>query len=283
MIDLHTHSTCSDGSETPGRVIELAAAAGCTALSLTDHDGLFGIDSAQRRAEEMGIRFVPGCEVSCTAQAGPMHLLCYFVAKGPNPLADLLSRVRADREDRNTAILGRFTDLGIPLSYQEVRAQAPGPVVGRLHFAATLVHRGVVGSIDEAFGRYLRVGAPAYVARTPLDPSMVIEQARASGAVTALAHPLSLRLSPSRLDALVAGLAKAGLAGLEAHYGHYDPATREHLARIAGRHGLVATGGSDFHGAFRPDLAVGTGTGNLAVPDACLEELADRIPQKEAG
>jgi hypothetical protein len=278
VIDLHTHSTCSDGSETPVRVVELAAAAGCTAVSLTDHDGLFGIESAARRAREMGIYFVAGCEVSCTANVGPMHLLCYFVTDGDNPLAEMLRSRRVDRETRNAAILQRFVDLGIPLSSEEVAAEAHGPVVGRPHFAAALVHRGVVGSIDEAFARYLRTGAPAFVARTTLDPVAVIEGARASGAVAALAHPLSLGLPPSSLDEAVAGLAAAGLAGLEAQYGHYEPGTREHLVRLAARHGLVATGGSDFHGTHRPLLAVGTGTGDLAVPEACLDELARRLP-----
>ncbi|MGD0219582.1 MAG: PHP domain-containing protein [Acidimicrobiales bacterium] len=277
MVDLHTHSTCSDGSESPGRVVELAAATGCTAVSLTDHDGLFGIGEAAQRADEVGIRFVPGCEVSGTCDAGPLHLLCYFATAGHNPLADLLARLRADREVRNAAIARHFADLGIPLSYEEVRFEAGGPVVGRPHFAAALAHRGIVNSVDEAFDRFLKMGAPAYVPRSSPAPSTVIGSARRSGAVVVLAHPLSLGLSPDRLDGLVSALAAAGLAGLEAHYGHYDPATRQHLAGLALRHGLVATGGSDFHGAYRPDSSVGSGTGDLAVPDACLDELTERI------
>jgi hypothetical protein len=278
VIDLHTHSACSDGSETPGRVVELAAAAGCSAVSLTDHDGTFGIDAAQARAEEIGIGFLAGCEISCTSDAGPIHLLCYFSSGRHDALADLLEDLRADREVRNVGIVQRFVELGIPLSYEEVRAEARGPIVGRPHFAALLLRRGIVGSIDEAFGRYLRAGAPAYVARTPVAPLTVIEKARASHAVTVLAHPLSLGLAVDDLDTFVSGLAGAGLAGLEAHYGHYEPATREDLAALARRHGLVATGGSDFHGTFRPDLAVGTGTGNLAVPETCLDELIARLP-----
>jgi predicted metal-dependent phosphoesterase TrpH len=277
MVDLHTHSTCSDGSESPGRVVELAAAAGCTAVSLTDHDGLFGIGAAAQRADEVGIRFVPGCEVSCTWGARPLHLLCYFATDGHNPLADLLARLRADRETRNAAIVERFAELGIPLSYKDVRVEARGPVVGRPHFAAALVHLGIVDSIDAAFDRYLKMGAPAYVPRSSPAPSTVIERARRSGAVVVLAHPLSLGLSPDRLDELVSALAADGLAGLEAHYGHYDPATRQHLAGLALRHGLVATGGSDFHGTYRPDSSVGNGAGDLTVPDACLDELAERI------
>jgi hypothetical protein len=277
VIDLHTHSTCSDGTEPPGRLVELAVTAGCAAVALTDHDGLFGLETARARAAELGIRFVAGCEVSCSADAGPMHLLCYFVADGPSPLTELLARLRADRADRNAAVLGRFHDLGIPLTDDEVRAEAHGPVVGRPHFAAALVRRGVTGSIDEAFVRYLKAGAPAYVARTPVQPSAVIAAARESGAVVALAHPLSLALPPSGLDAVLARLTAEGLAGIEAHYGRYDPETRRSLAGLARRHGLVATGGSDFHGAYRPDLAVGTGTGDLAVPDACLDELDARI------
>jgi predicted metal-dependent phosphoesterase TrpH len=278
VIDLHTHSTWSDGSEPPGRVVELAAVAGCTAVALTDHDSLFGLVEAQAAAEAVGIRLVPGCEVSCTSEAGPTHLLCYFVTDSPNPLTDLLERLRADREERNERILERLAGLGIALSYDEVRAEGHGPVVGRPHIAAALVRSGAAGSFAEAFNRYLATGASAFVPRTAVNPATVIRDARASGAVTALAHPPSLGLSPDRLDALVAGLTAAGLSGLEAHYARYDEATRVHLAHLAVRHGLVATGGSDFHGANRPDIAVGVGTGDLEVPDACLDELAARIP-----
>ncbi|MGD0743018.1 MAG: PHP domain-containing protein [Acidimicrobiales bacterium] len=277
MIDLHTHSTCSDGTEPPQRVVELAVEAGCGAVALTDHDGLFGIEAAQERATELGIRFVAGCEVSCTADAGPIHLLCYFTSAQHNPLADLLALLRVEREQRNTAILARLDDLGIPLSAEEIHAEARGQVVGRPHFAAALVRRGIVGSIDEAFDRYLARGAPAYVARTPVPPSTVIDDARRSGSVVALAHPLSLALSPAGLETVVSRLAGEGLAGLEAHYARYGAATRRNLVELASRQGLVATGGSDFHGAYRPDIAVGSGTGDLAVPDGCLDELAARV------
>ncbi len=258
-------------------MIELAAAANCSAVSLTDHDGLFGNDPAKVRADQIGIRFLPGCEVSCTSDAGPIHLLCYFLTDPHGELVALLERLRLDREIRNARLVERIVDLGIPLSYEEVRAEAQGPVVGRPHFAAALVRLRVVGSIDEAFGRYLKSGAPAYVARTPVDPAEVIATARASQAAVVLAHPLSLGLTPDDLEDHLSGLADAGLTGLEAHYGRYDPATRESLVGLSRRHGLVATGGSDFHGTFRPDLAVGTGTGDLEVPDSCLDELIARV------
>ena len=278
MIDLHTHSTWSDGSEPPGRVVELAAVAGCTAVALTDHDSLFGLVEAQAAAEAIGIRLVPGCEVSCTSEAGPTHLLCYFVTDSPNPLTDLLERLRADREERNERILERLAGLG---SRFPMTRSAPRDT-GRSSVGRT--------SPPRSCGRAPRGRSPRRStvtwrpARPPSSPGPRSIRRQSSGtptppgAVTALAHPPSLGLSPDRLDALVAGLTAAGLSGLEAHYARYDEATRVHLAHLAVRHGLVATGGSDFHGANRPDIAVGVGTGDLEVPDACLDELAARIP-----
>lgn len=289
MIDLHTHSTVSDGTEPPGRIPELAAVAGCTAVALTDHDSLAGLADAAASAQRVGVRLVAGCEVSCRrppapgrsreATEGAMHVLCYFVEEGGGPLQDELEALRADRLVRNRRLVERLGELGIPVSWDEVLAAAGDEAgVGRPHFARVLVEHGAAATVEDAFDRWLGEGRPAYVPKARLDAPQVAALARASGGVAVLAHPFSLGLAPGALEAVVAELAAAGLSGLEATYGAYRPEERRALRRLAERTGLVATGGSDFHGTFKPDLYVGTGLGDLDVPDDVLEALADRRP-----
>ncbi|MGH9128569.1 MAG: PHP domain-containing protein [Acidimicrobiales bacterium] len=273
MIDLHTHSAVSDGSDPPARLPELAAAAGCRAMALTDHDRLDGIAAARASAERAGVELVAGCEVSCAWERGTMHLLAYYVEPGEGPLADELVRLQADRAERNRALVARLRALGLPISEEAVAAEAGGMGAGRPHVAAVLVKTGVVGSIQEAFDTYLGKGGVAYVSKARLDPSRAIELVRASGGLAVLAHPDTLRLGPAETRAAIGELAAMGLVGLEAHYGRYTPEHREELACLAQELGLVATGGSDYHGSYKPDLSVGTGTGDLDVPDSVLEAL----------
>jgi len=277
MLDLHTHSTASDGSDPPGRIPELAHGAGCTAVALTDHDRLDGLDAAEARARELGVGFVRGCEISCEVPKGTMHVLIYFVDGDGGPLGDELRRLQDARDDRNQRMLRRLSDeLGLPVTLEEVEEEAKGSGIGRPHVAAVLVRKGVVGTIQEAFDRYLAKGQPGYVEKVRLYPAGAIRIARQSGAVPVLAHPLSLGLEPAPLEALVDELAGEGLAGIEAIYGRYTPEERAGLVDLAKRHDLVATGGSDHHGTYKPDLQVGTGRGDLDVPDEALEQLAAR-------
>ncbi len=240
VIDMHLHSTCSDGSETPARVVELAAAAGCSAIALTDHDGLSGIAEARERAGSLGIGFVPGCEVSCAFSPGAMHVLGYFAEPGEGPMQDELARLREDRARRNERLVRRLQDLGLPVSFEEVRAMAGSSVVGRPHFAAVLVANGAAASVQDAFDRVLAKGAPGYVPKARIDFATFVASARGSGAVAVLAHPLSLGLERG-LDGVVSELAEAGLAGMECYYSRYSPEERAGLAEMAKRHDLVAT------------------------------------------
>ncbi|MHB8681485.1 MAG: PHP domain-containing protein [Acidimicrobiales bacterium] len=287
MIDLHTHSSVSDGSEPPAAIPELAAAAGCTAVALTDHDSLAGLPEAARSAADAGIRLVAGCEVSCRKPvlaggahaSGSMHVLCYFVEDGGGPLQDELRSLRADRQARNRALVARLADLGVPVSWDDVVAEAGTEAgVGRPHFARVLVRIGAAQDVDDAFDRWLADDRPAYVPKARLHGADVVRLAGASGAVAVLAHPLSLGLAPPALESAVRELADAGLGGIEATYGRYTPEDRRQLRALAERAGVVATGGSDFHGTFKPDLRVGTGLGDLDVPDDVLDELEARRP-----
>ncbi len=278
VIDLHTHSRVSDGSDAPRAIPELAAAAGCSAVALTDHDRLDGVAEARARADEMGVRLVPGCELSCAFEPGSMHLLVYFAEPGEGPLADKLADLQRDREARNRAVAERLGRLGLPVTYQEMSDEAAGTGVGRPHAAAVLVRKGVVGSIDEAFERWLGKGRPGYVERNRLEPVEALRLARESGCVVALAHPLSLRLGGAELERAVEELAASGLAGMECLYGRYSAEQRVELTAVASRLGLVVTGGSDHHGAYKPDLQVGVGRGDLDVPDEALAALEERRP-----
>jgi 3',5'-nucleoside bisphosphate phosphatase len=277
MIDLHTHSTVSDGSDPPTRIPELAAAAGCRAVALTDHDRVDGLAEAGARAESLGIELVRGVEISCE-HSGTMHLLVYFLPPGGGPLQDELERLQQVRDTRNRRMADLMADLGLPVTYDEIQAEAGGMGAGRPHVASILVRKGVVGSIQEAFDVWLAKGQPAYMDKERLAPDVAVRLAVASSAVPVLAHPLSLGLDPADMSATVGELAGYGLAGVESIYGRYSPAQRSAMAVLAGEHGLVATGGSDHHGTYKPDLHVGVGRGDLDVPDSVLDELRDRIP-----
>jgi predicted metal-dependent phosphoesterase TrpH len=281
MIDLHTHSTVSDGSDPPSRIPELAHAAGCTAVALTDHDRVDGVPLASARAAELGIELVPGVEISCE-HTGTMHVLVYFLAPGEGPLQDELARLQDARDNRNRRMADLMTSLGLPVTYEEIQTEAGGMGAGRPHIASILVRKGIVSSIQEAFDVWLAKGQPAYMDKERLAPDIAVRLAVASGGVAVLAHPLSLGLAPSETAATVAELAGYGLAGVESLYGRYSPDERAAMAALAGQNGLVATGGSDHHGRYKPDLQVGVGRGDLDVPDAVLVQLRDRIPGRRA-
>lgn len=276
MIDLHSHSTSSDGSDPPRRIVELAADAGCHAIALTDHDGLSGIDEARAEAARRKIELVPGCEVSCKFSPGTLHMLCYFAEPGEGPLQDQLARLRDDRSTRNERLVARLNELGIEITMEDVEQEAGGTTLGRPHFAAALVRKGAAATYQDAFDQLLAKGGAAYIPKAFVTPGATIAAARVSGALAVLAHPLSLGLGPDELERLVGELAAAGLTGLECWYGRYSDEEREGLLGIARRLRLVATGGSDYHGTFKPDLSIGTGRGDLDVPDSALDELVAR-------
>ncbi len=275
VIDLHTHSTVSDGSDPPDTIASLAAAAELSAVALTDHDRLDGVAAARDRAAQVGVELVAGCELS-VENRGTMHILVYFIEPGDGPLQDELVRLQEARAGRNRRLADRLADLGLPVTAEEIEAEAGGMGAGRPHIANILVRKGVVASIQEAFDTWLAKGRPAYVDKEKLAPGRAIALARASGGVPVLAHPLSLELAPDALERTVGELTDLGLAGVEAVYGRYSEEERRGLADLGRRHGLVVTGGSDYHGDYKPDLQVGTGRGDLEVPDELLDSLRER-------
>lgn len=281
MIDLHSHSTMSDGTDTPTEVVRLAGDAGLAALALTDHDTLDHLGEASAAADARNLRLVPGCEISCELAGrapGTMHLLVFFVDDASGELQDRLAELQVARNERNVQIVEALNANGVPITVEAVRAQAGPGSVGRPHIARVLMESGHVGSIQEAFDVWLGKGQPAYFERDRLGPEEAIELTHASGGVCSVAHPGSLDLADDALDDFVAELAGAGLDGLECEYGAYLPEERVSFHELARRHGLAPTGGSDYHGDNKPGLSVGVGRGDLRVPDEFLDELESRRP-----
>lgn len=280
MIDLHCHSTVSDGTDTPTRLVEIAGAAGLAAIAITDHDTLDHVDEGLDAGAAQGVRVVPACELSCATPAGvgTMHLLVYFPA-AQEALADALFALRCARDERNVQIVERLRDADVDITMGDVLREAGDGTVGRPHVAAAMMRAGYVDSIDEAFDRWLARGRPAYVERARLSPAGAIRLAHDAGGVTSLAHPGSLELDGDALDGFVGALVDDGLDALECEYARYSPDERVVYRTLAERHGLTPTGGSDYHGAYKPDLRLGVGRGDLAVPDEWLDALEARRPQ----
>ena len=274
MIDLHTHSTFSDGSLTPTELIEAAAAAKLTALALTDHDTTAGLPRfLAAAAQHGGIRGITGVELSAEHHPGAMHILGYFFDLHHAGLQEQLGNLRAGRNERNRKILEKLCALGLELTWDEVHALAGGDVVGRPHFARAMIARGHVTDKDEAFQKFLARGRPAYAECFRLSPADSFQMIRAAGGVPVLAHPCSLKLGQKQLRALLMELKEQGLAGVEVYHSEHNPSQTKLYHRLATDLGLAATGGSDFHGALMPDIKLGRGFGRLRVPDELLPPL----------
>jgi predicted metal-dependent phosphoesterase TrpH len=272
-VDLHTHSTASDGSETPSAVVGMAIDRGLSHIALTDHDTLEGIGEARGAAVGTGIELIPGIELSLDFHGG-MHLVVLWLEPGPGPLQERLPALQAGRNERNAAIAEMLTGMGMPVAMSEIEEEARHGSVGRPHIAAVMMRKGYVTSVAEAFNLWLGSGKPAYVDRPRLSAEEAIGLSLDSGGVQVLAHPHTLGINRAdEMAALLDRLCSAGLVGLEAHYSGYRRHEREGYADLARRFGLVASGGSDFHGSYKPGLEIGIGYGDLEVPSSVVEQL----------
>lgn len=283
-IDLHTHTTASDGSLSPSELVDAAHEAGLKAVAITDHDTIDGVAEALEAGARLGQEVVPGVEISM--QGGPngsMHLVGLFIDHANPGLAQGLERLQQARAQRNPKIVKRLNALGIDLTMDEVTHCASGGQVGRPHFAQALIQRGVVANRGEAFNRYLAAGKPAYVAKYRFEPAEAIALVLSAAGVPILAHPGLLSAGQPAIEALVRELMPLGLAGLESYYSEYDEATSRWLGQLAGRLGLLASGGTDFHGRQKPDIALGIGRGGLRVPASLLGPLRQRARELGRG
>ena len=272
-IDLHLHTRYSDGSLTPAEVVDLAHQAGVTALAITDHDIVDGIPHALDAATPLGIEVIPGVELSSRFNEQELHVLGYFFDWRDSTFGDHLAQQRRSRHVRNPQTIERLNALGLELSEEEVKAKAGSDSIGRPHIAQVLVDKRYVQDTREAFDRYLKEGAPAYVPRILSDTRDVIAWIRNAGGVPVLAHPTWTRCQGEPLYRLCACLKEAGLLGLEVFYSSHDRRQTSRFLELAKRLDLLVTGGSDFHGAANPAIQVGRGKGNLKVPDTLLDPL----------
>ena len=271
-VDLHTHTTASDGSDSPTGLVAAASALGLSAVAVTDHDTTEGLAEAEAAASRAGIELVRGLELSLEWGSGAMHLLVLLI-DALDYISSRLGRVRDGRVRRNLEVAERLRSQGVEVTMEEVREEGGSGTVGRPHFASLLVRKGYAPDIPAAFDLYLARGRPAYVERFRLGPAEAIAAAHAAGGAAVLAHPLTLGVEGARFSAVLGELAERGLDGMEAYYGAYDPPTRRSLVELARRHGLIPSGGSDYHGRFKPDVKLGSGRGDLVVPDRVLAEL----------
>lgn len=286
MIDLHAHTTISDGGDEPRALVQKAAAAGLDALAVTDHDNDAGCDEAVAEGERLGVEVVRGVEISCDVEdlaergyapsARPtMHLLGYFIEGPDNPLSAALAELQRHRAHRNHDIVERLNELGIPVTFEEVENEAggPGAQIGRPHFAAVLVRHGAVPDYQSAFDTYLAKGAKAYVSRRLYKPDEAVRLMRSARVVPVLAHPFTLNLPMDEIERFTGELIDAGLAGIEGFHGDWPAEEQRPLRLLGERKGLVISGGSDYHGDMRPDRGLPGGKHGVTVPDSALHDL----------
>ena len=273
MIDLHTHTTFSDGSQTPTQLVEEAAALGLTAVAVTDHDTVDGLPEALAAGERLGIDVI-GVEINLEHDRVTMDMLGYFLAGAPTEeLQEELAELRVYRAERNDRMLERLAEIGLPLDPADLAAAAENGAVGRPHIGEAMVRRGYASSISEAFELYLRRGAPAWVDRRRLGLGRALKLLRASGALPVLAHPGIIRTDPAGLDHIVRDAVRAGLAGIECYYPLHDAETVARCLGLAAKYALVPTGGSDYHGTVKPKARLGVGSLGGPVPDDALAGL----------
>jgi len=279
-IDLHSHSTASDGSLTPKELIRYSATKHLRAVALSDHDTTDGLDEATGEAERLGIELIPAVELSAEHTGGTMHLLGFFMDRRHAGFRDCLRRLQNARKERNPKIVDKLRGQGLEITYEEVVTASGGGQVGRPHFAKVLLRKGYVSSMQEAFERYLKRGAPGYVEKFRFSPREAITAIHGAGGVAVLAHPFTLYREPATLlEPLLSALVDDGLDGMEVIYSTYSDEQSRYYRGLADKYRLLPSGGSDFHGTHKPGIDLGVGQGRLKVPFDLLEPLRRRARQ----
>lgn len=275
MIDLHVHTTCSDGVYTPSQIIDRAQGIGLGAVAITDHDTVAGIDEALAHAEKIGMEVVPGIELSAESPFGSYHILGYYMNHKDPDFTKVLDEILDFRDNRNPKIIAKLNALGIDITMDEVKLEAGTGVVGRPHMAKVLLKKQVVATMQEAFNRFLAEGAAAYVDKKRVSVAECINLIVAAGGIPVWAHPGIVRWNDIEKDfeAEVARLAHLGLRGIEARYGSYSNNMTKRCLAFAQKYSLLVTGGSDYHGGNKKNVELGRGTGRLAVPYSLLTKL----------
>lgn len=271
-IDLHTHTSASDGSMAPVGLVRHAYESGLAAVAITDHDTMEGVGQALEEGRKIGLEVIAGVEISVDFMP-EMHLLGYFLDGHYEPILNALEDLRERRKRRNPQIIDKLNGLGLEITINEVNRIAGGSITSRAHIARVLIEKSYVADMEEAFDKYLAFGRPAYIKKDKLTPVEGIAEIARSGGIPVLAHPIYLNMTTAQLDKLLGELAEEGLKGIEAYYTDNTASQTKELLWLAKKHNLTVTGGSDFHGSFKPGIKIGSGRGSLKVPYSVLERL----------
>ena len=272
MVDLHTHSTASDGTFPPTELVAEAYKAGISVLALTDHDTVSGVEEAKQAGNRYGVRIIPGIEISVEWYPGELHLLGFGLETENDVLLDLMQYAQRKRQERNRKIIEKFNAEGIPIDMEKLSLIAGGDVVGRPHFAKYLMQEKKVKTLQEAFQKYLAKGRPFYVEKECLSLVESIKAVKAAHGIPVMAHPMSLYLSWAKLPDAVARFKEQGLMGMEAWHSGARYGECIQLQALAEKLGLIVTAGSDFHGANRKEVRLGHTAHNLPIDDRFYTE-----------
>ncbi|MBR4895221.1 MAG: PHP domain-containing protein [Clostridia bacterium] len=272
LIDLHTHSTASDGSMTPAELVKHAKDAGLCAVAVSDHDTADGVREALAAGKACGIEVIPAIELSAASET-ETHILGYFIDPASKILADAVGHIRAVRVERIGETCRMLGEHGIEVTLDEVKALAGGGILCRAHIARIMTDKGYSESPKAAFAEWLNVGRPCYSDAQALTDTEAVKLIRDCGGEAYLAHLHLTKKPPDVLDAFVARLASEGMCGIEGYYTDYTPAMEREYRGLAAKYGLKISGGTDFHGTFKPHIAIGRGLGDLRIPYEVLEGM----------
>ncbi len=274
-IDLHTHSTASDGSLHPAELVQLAKESGLSALAVTDHDTVTGLEEALQAGKDAGIEVIPGCELSVVTPSAKMHILGLWLPVNPVGLMGSLDELIRHRHERNIIIVEKLQKLGIDITYEEVKERAGEGSVGRPHIAAILFDKGYVTSVQESFTRFLGPRGKAYVPKKVLTAVEAVTLMKNEGATVMMAHPFLNGLNIDEVATESIRLRDVGMDGFEAYYSEHSASQQQGLLNLAQRLEMQVSGGSDFHGSPKPKIRLGVGKGGLHIPDSVLDDLKE--------
>ncbi len=276
LIDLHTHSTMSDGALSPAEVVRHAKAAGLRAVALSDHDSIDGVREAMEEGEKIGMEVVPAVELSAVSDT-ELHILGYYIDIENPFFLSQIERALVVRKQRTKQTCDNLVQLGFDVTVEEAMAIAPAGIVGRAHFARLLADKGYTSSVKEAFDNYLSFGKPAYSNAQCLTAAECVEMIKKAGGVSFVAHLHLTKMEDTSLRAFLQELIACGLNGIEGYYTEYTPEQQEKYQAWAKEFSLGISGGTDFHGAMKPHIRIGTGLGNLKIPYSVLEGIRAQL------
>ena len=276
-VDLHVHSTASDGTLTPTELVKEAKKAGLSAFALTDHDTVDGIAECINAGKIYGVEVIPGIEISTRYKDKEVHIVGLCIDYTSKSFIESIGSEIENRNARNEKLIEKFNDYGFPISMEELKEMFPDSVITRAHFASYMVRKGYVKDNAEAFSRYLGDGMPLYVSREKREPEEAIKLIKAAGGAAILAHPLLYHLTDGELSSLCSRLKSYGLSGIETMYSTYRGFDELNVRKLANQYNLLESGGSDFHGANKPRISLGSGCGNLCISYSYLKAIKDSV------